>query len=95
MLLITAARAVATSQCRRNSVKSISGATTSQNGSQPSDASCVRSGGQIRHAKVPTASHTQRTSSSALARLAGFDKVGMAWLRRCDGCIFARRDLTH
>jgi hypothetical protein len=73
----------------------MSGAATSQNGIQPNSASWARSAGKTRHAKVPAASHTQRTSSSALARLAGFDKVDMAWLRRCDGCILARRDLTH
>ncbi|HST28861.1 MAG TPA: hypothetical protein VLK26_10890 [Rudaea sp.] len=62
---------------RRNQQRSINGAATSQNGSQPNSASCARSGGKTRHARVPAASHTQRTFSSALARLAGFDKVNM------------------
>jgi hypothetical protein len=95
MLSITAARAVAASPCRRRYIKSMSGATTSQNGIQPISASCARSVGKTRHAKAPTTSHTHRTSSSALAHLAGFDNVDMAWLRRCDGRILARRDLTH
>jgi hypothetical protein len=73
----------------------MSGATTSQNGIQPNSESCARSVGKARHAKTPTASHAQRTSSSALARLAGFDNVDMAWLRRCDKRILSRRDLTH
>jgi hypothetical protein len=77
--------------------KSMSGAAISQNGSQPSNASCVRSAGKIRHARMPAASHIQRTASpNAPARPAGFDNVDMAHpVFICDGRILPRRGLTH
>lgn len=61
----------------RNSTRSMSGTATSQNGSQPSNGSCLRSGGKSKHAKAPATSQIQRRFSIASARLAGFDKVDM------------------
>jgi len=93
--LITAVRSAAATRIRRNTAISINGAATSQNGIQPNNGSCPRSGGKSRHATAPPASQIQSRFSMACVRMAGFDMLDMGHLHRCDARILAGRGLTH